>query len=339
MKAIGFYKGKSLEASDSFLDVELGMPQVLPNDVLVQIKAVSINPIDVKLRQTTPEQTTPKILGYDAVGIVTAVGSQVTNFVVNDRVYYAGSTKRNGSYAEFQAVDSRLIARAPRNLSDAQAAALPLTALTAYELLFEKFGLIPQANANQSQRLLIINGAGGVGSIMSQLANWSGLEVLATSSPENFYWLKEHGVTYPLDYHQELQPTLDSYKINRVGFIAALYNVIPYLDQLKNLIEPFGHLGTIVGVNQDLPLTAFKDMSASFDWEYMFTKSDYNFNLSSQGKILEKIAHLAETELLVSTLTHEISTGINAHNIKQATQLVEQGHTRGKVVVSGSFNG
>lgn len=339
MKAIGFYKGHALEAQDSFLDLEIDTPRILPHDVLVQVKAISINPIDIKLRQITPEQMEPKILGYDAVGIITEIGSQVTNFMVNDRVYYAGSTKRNGSYSEFQAVDSRLIARAPHNLSDAQAAALPLTALTAYELLFEKFGLIPQANANNNQRLLIINGAGGVGSIMSQLAHWSGLEVLATSSPKNFTWLKKQGVTYPLDYHQKLQPALNDYKINRVGYIAALHNIIPYLDQLTNLIEPFGHLGTIVGVDQALSLAPFKNGSISFDWEYMFAKSDYNFNLASQGAILATISNLVENDLLKSTLTQEISSGINAYNIKQATKLVEQGHTHGKIVISGAFNG
>ncbi|QIL50699.1 zinc-binding alcohol dehydrogenase family protein [Weissella coleopterorum] len=338
MKAIGFYEGKALETPDSFLDVDLKTPQLLSNDVLVQVKAISINPIDIKLRQTTKRQTIPKIIGYDAVGIVTSIGNQVTDFMIGDRVYYAGTTQRDGSYAEFQAVDARLVAIAPRNLSDPEAAALPLTALTAYELLFEKFGLTPVANANANQKILIINGAGGVGSIMSQLAEWSGLEVLATSSPRNFAWLKSYGVKYPLDYHQALQPALEQYGIKRVGYIAALHNIIPYLEQFPDLIEPFGHLGTIVGVEQALSLSIFKNLAVSFDWEYMFAKSDYDYNLASQGQILKTITYLVEQGHLKTTLNHAISTGINAINIKKVTQLVENGQTHGKIVVSGPFN-
>lgn len=260
-------------------------------------------------------------------------------FSVGDRVFYAGTTTRAGSNQEYQLVDERIAALAPKNLSDGEAAALPLTSLTAYELLFEKFGLIPEENANRGKKILVINGAGGVGSIFNQLAHWAGLEVYATASPKNFEWLKKTGVDYSIDYHQDLSKSFRELGIDQVEYVAVLFDITRYFDQIKHLVRPFGHVGTIVGIKEPLDIGVWKNQSISFDWEYMFAKTDYNYEVETQGEALAHIAALANEGIIRSTLSKVYSDGINAKNLKQATKDVETGHMLGKVVVSGPFNG
>lgn len=332
MKAIG------ATADHQLADVTLPKPSASSNQVLVQVDAVSVNPVDTKLKGTVNAVSAPKILGYDAVGKVVETGKEVTKFKVGDRIFYAGSTQMAGANAEYQLVDERLASLAPRSLTAAEIAAMPLTALTAYELLFEKMQFVGKANQNQKRTLLIINGAGGVGSIMSQLAHWAGITVLATSSPKNFDWLKHNHVDHPLDYHGDLLKEIQALGYTQVDGIAILYSPEDYFDLAAELVKPFGHIGSIVGSPVALPVYKIKNKAASFDWEYMFAKSDADYDVNSQGKILQLVARLLDQGVLTSTLTKVLTDGINAKSLTQAHELVAQGKIHGKLVLTGEFN-
>lgn len=335
MKAIGFYAGHPIEHADSFIEQKLPIPVPTGHDLLVKISGISVNPVDTKLRSTAKKEESFKILGYDAVGTVVAIGSEVQDFQIGDRVFYAGTTKRAGSNQEFQLVTEEIVALAPKNWTDAEAVSIPLTGLTAFELLFEKFGLLPQAQANEGD-ILIINGAGGVGSILSQLASWAGLTVYSTSSPAKFSWLRQMGSAHELDHHVPLQDSLRDLPRQSFDYIAVLYDVTQYFEQLTALIKPFGHIGTIVGIQESLPLGALKNLSVSFDWEYMFAKTDHDYRIASQGAILQQLAQLAEANKLKPTVTKTYQ-GITVEHLKQATRDVEAGHMQGKVVLVGDF--
>lgn len=215
---------------------------------------------------------------------------------------------------------------------------MPLTSLAAYELLFEKFGLIPEEGANKGKKILVINGAGGVGSVLNQLAHWAGLEIYATASPENFEWLEKLGVDHPIDYHDDLKDKMHELGVQKVDYIAVLFDITHYLGQIKHMINPFGHVGTIVGIHDALDISDWKNLSVSFDWEYMFAKTDYNYQIETQGQALKVIARLADEGQLTTTLSKVYSDGINAVNLKKATKDVETGHMLGKVVISSPFN-
>ncbi|MGK4184841.1 zinc-binding alcohol dehydrogenase family protein [Pediococcus pentosaceus] len=335
MHAVGFFEGLPINEERSFIDEKKIVPNLESRDVLVKVKAVSVNPIDTKLRKDSIKRNALRVLGFDAVGEVVDTGKEVEKFKIGDRVFYAGTTTRAGSNQEYQAVDERIVALAPKKLSDEGAAALPLTSLTAYELLFEKFGLIPEEGANKGKKILVINGAGGVGSVLNQLAHWAGLEIYATASPENFEWLEKLGVDHPIDYHDDLK---DELGVQKVDYIAVLFDITHYLGQIKHMINPFSHVGTIVGIHDALDISDWKNLSVSFDWEYMFAKTDYNYQIETQGQALKVIARLADEGQLTTTLSKVYSDGINAVNLKKATKDVETGHMLGKVVISGPFN-
>ncbi|MGM0219523.1 zinc-binding alcohol dehydrogenase family protein [Enterococcus sp. AZ126] len=339
MKVIGFYEGLPIENESSFVEERQPIPLPDSNDILVKVKAVSVNPVDTKLRQTAKKQDQLTILGFDGLGEVVSVGKNVRKFKIGDRVFYAGTTKRAGSNQEFQLVNEAIAALAPSNLSDEAAVSLPLTALTAYELLFEKFGLIPKEKANQGKTILVINGAGGVGSILNQLAHWAGLTVYATASPKNFDWLKKIGVDHPIDYHENLKHNIMKTGTQTVDYAAVLFNITSYMDTLTELISPLGNIGTIVGIEEKLDINQLKNKSVSFDWVYMFTKTDFDYKIETQGEALALISQLAEAEKIVPTVGKRYSNGINVANLKKATADVETGHMRGKVVISGLFNG
>lgn len=337
MHTIGFFEGLPIESTNSFINAIAEIPEVVGKDLLVKVNAVSVNPIDSKIRKDTPKRNALRVIGYDAVGEVIKVGDEVKNFKIGDRIFYAGTTTRHGSNQEFQLVDERLVALAPDNVSNEEAASLPLTSLTASELLFEKFGVIPEEGRNHGKSILVINGAGGVGSILTQLANWAGLETYATSNPNNFDWLKKNGVVHPIDYHGDLKENLRKIEAPQFDYIAVLFDITLYFDDIKNFVKPFGHVGTIVGINEPLDLSVWKDISVSFDWEYMFAKTDNNYLIDSQGETLKFISSLVENGRLVPTLSKVYDSGINADNLKRATKDVETGHMLGKVVVSGPF--
>lgn len=309
------------------------VPELGEHDLLVEVLATALNPIDLKLRQKLTDGQS-KILGFDAVGKVVAIGSEVSPDMIDQLVYYMGTTQRAGSFQRYQLVDERLAAKAPRSLSAAESAALPLTSLTAWELFFERFGLNPEEAANTGKTILIINGAGGVGSIASQLASWSGLKVYATSSPENFDWLQRNGAVHCLDYHQPLKDQLpDGLKFD---FIACFYDITFYIDQLAELIKPLGHIGTIVNTKEALDLNPLKNLSVSFDWEYAFAKTDF-YDDETQGNILGRIAELIDAGELQTTLARNFSDGISKENLLAGLKLVDEGHF-GKIVLSGGFH-
>ena len=339
MKAVGLFQDLPITESTSLVDLELTIPVASCQDVLTEVIAVSVNPVDTKLRQNTAALTEARILGFDAVGEVVSVGEDVTKFAVGDRIYYAGSAQRQGSNAAYQLVDQRLASKAPHNISAAEAAAMPLTALTAYELLFEKIGFVAEANANSGQTLLVINGAGGVGSIAIQLAKWAGIEVIATCSPKNNDWVKKNGADAVIDYHDNMTEQLQKLGHESLEAIIILHSTERYFDEAAALIAPFGHIASIVEATDTLNMNVLKNKSASFDWEFMFAKANYSYKMETQGEILAFIAERLDSGELTSTLTQEMTNGINAKSLKEAHALLEKSQMVGKLVLTGGFVG
>lgn len=333
-KVIGAYEGVT---PDKLIYGKKKLCHPTRQQILVKVMAISVNPIDTKLRQTLVKQSDLKIFGYDAVGKIVAIGNQVKNLKIGDAVFYAGTTKKDGSNAEYQLVDARLVAKKPINLTTAQSAAMPLTSLTACELLFDKMGLTPQANAHVGATILIINGAGGVGAIMTQLAKWLGMIVITTAGkPDSRKFCLEMGADFVVSHYQNYGQEIKQLGFRQVDFAVILNALEQHFTKVAELIAPFGRIGSIVASQQDLPLTKLKNKSVSFDWEYMFAKTDYDYKIESQGKYLELIAKLLDMRLLKSTLTTEFD-GINLVNLKKAHAMIESGHTIGKIVLSGSF--
>ncbi|MCO5533875.1 zinc-binding alcohol dehydrogenase family protein, partial [Enterococcus faecium] len=309
-KALGFYEGRSLNDPEVFIEKEIPIPICQAHDLLVEVQAVSVNPIDTKRRQITVLSEDFQIQGYDAVGIVKEIGSAASGFAVGDRVFYAGTTQRPGANQRFQAVDSRIAAKAPAGFSDGDLAALPLTSLTAWELLFEKFGYIPEENANQGS-ILLINASGGVGSIAAQLAKWAGLTVYGTASPRNNEWLKNNQVDHVLNHRLPLAE-----QINKpFSAIAIFYDASTYLPQLTKAIVPFGKVGMIVNTKEALDLNPFKNLSIDFYWEYMFAKTDAQVMFETQGAILKRIASLLVEGKIHTTAVQTIDGGITIENL------------------------
>ncbi len=325
--AFAAFDGRPITDPDCFTAVDLPIPTPAANEIVVAIQAISLNPIDTKLRANLQPQTDPKIFGYDAVGRVQALGADVHEFFVGQRVLYAGTTKKAGSYQHYQAVPANLVASAPAAAPATELAALPLVGLTAWEVLFEKMGFIPHADANRGKTLLVINGAGGVGSMLTQLAHWAGLTVIATASKPHFDWLREHGVDTPLDYHEHWQQAI----MRLVDGIAILYAPEPYLEAATKLIAPLGHIVTIVTPTKPLELAGLKPKSASFDQEYMFTKSDYGVAFKSTRAILDRIVTLYAGGKLTASVTAEAPLTLD--NLVAATQTLEAGHSTGKSVL------
>ncbi|AVL00287.1 zinc-binding alcohol dehydrogenase family protein [Pediococcus inopinatus] len=339
-QAIGFYKGLPIEDSNSLIDLKVPQQKATGRDILVKVEAVSVNPVDTKTRQHHPETKEPTIIGFDAYGTIEEVGDQVTGFSVGDSVYYAGTNQRPGSNQAYQLVDSRLVAHAPQKISGEEAAAMPLTSLTAWEALFERMPLIAKKDANRGQTVLIINGAGGVGSIAIQLAKWAGLTVVTTASrPETVEWVKKMGADIVLDYHQSLEEQLKAQNVHTIKFGLILQSPDVYLPQLANLIAPEGYITAIVENEKPLPMGGLlKAKSITFVWEFMFTKSIYQTDdMDSQGKILHQVAKLLDQKEVRSTLTLTLK-GINAQTLRRAHELVESNKMIGKIVVTGGFN-
>lgn len=331
-RVIGFEKGFRLSDGNHFETYEMMLPKLNKFDLVVKNLASSVNPVDTKLRQSGKGTSQPHVLGFDSVGIVTHLGSDVKNIEIGDRVLFAGTTKRFGSYSESQVVDSRIVAKLSSGIPTDEAAAMPLTFITAYEMLFEKMGLFPKENQNNGT-ILIINGAGGVGSVATQLAKWAGLTVITTASrKESKEWSKRMGADHIIDHHKDLTKQLKKIGYSSLPYILILHSTDRYFEEMSELLEPFGHLGSIVESNKDVDLAKLKNKSGSFDWEYMFAKTDYDFNIASQGKILELLVQLMQEQKIQSTLT-KIIPGFSPEVFYQAHQLVEEDKMIGKLVV------
>lgn len=320
---------------ESFIAFETSKPIPGGRDLLVKISAVSVNPVDFKIRQNSTKDTvleTPKIIGWDAVGIVEAVGEKVSLFKVGDEVFYAGDITKSGSNAEYQIIDERIVGRKPKTLSIEEAAVIPLTGLTAWEILFDRIRIHPEKDKGKS--VLIIGGAGGVGSIAIQLAKKvAGLTVIATASrPETIAWCKEQGADYVVD-HRNLIASVQEAGFQQVDFILDFVDTNSYWDVMVELIKPQGHIASITGSSDPVALNKLKNKSASFSWELMYTRSMYETDdMQEQHVILNKLADLLDQGILKSTLNLTL-TGLTVDNFKKAHELLESGKTIGKIAV------
>jgi NADPH:quinone reductase len=302
MKAIAVYHNLPTENPYCFEEVELAKPQVTGRDLLVRVKAVAVNPIDYKVRCSIKElPATPKILGWDAAGIVEEVGAETSLFEVGDEVMYAGSITRPGTNSEYQLVDERIVGRKPSNLSFVEAAALPLTTITAWEALFERLEIATKKTVQNKERtILIINGAGGVGSIAIQLAKQvAGLQVIATASrKESIAWCQQMGADYVINHHQSFNAQLANINLDLVDYILCLNNTDLHWQNMAEAIKPQGKICSIVGNKSPLDLDIFKNKSVTFAWEFMFTKSQYQTpDMRSQHDLLNRVSKLVEQSI------------------------------------------
>ncbi|AFS71652.1 Zinc-binding alcohol dehydrogenase family protein [Exiguobacterium antarcticum B7] len=334
MKAIGFQQHLPIKEANSLIDLEIERPVAQGQDVLVEVKAVSINPVDTKVRAHGSDESEPKIIGYDAAGIVVEVGDQASLFSVGDEVYYAGAINRPGSNSDFQLVDERIVAKKPGRLTFSEAAALPLTALTAYEALTDRLHLTFDAKSNLEKTMLIIGAAGGVGSIATQLANKAGLTVIGTASrPETIDWAKAHGAHHTINHHEDFRQQLEQLGYHHVDYIFCLNATDQHFEAMVDVIAPQGMICSIVETDQKLDLSALQQKSATFVWEFMFTRSLFETpDMIRQHEILTQVATWLDEETLETTVTQTL-IGLNAANLKEAHRLVESGKTIGKIVV------
>lgn len=335
MKAIGFKTSLPIENEQSFIAFESVKPVPGPNDLLVKIDAISVNPVDFKIRQSGAQNTvleTPKIIGWDAAGIVQAVGQDVTLFEVGDSVYYAGDLTKQGSNAEYQIIDERIVGKKPKTLSVEEAAAIPLTALTAWEILFDRIRITAERDKGKS--ILIIGGAGGVGSIAIQLAKKiAGLTVIATASrPETVEWCKQQGADFVAD-HKDLIASVREAGFEHVDFILDFVDTNAYWDTMVELIKPQGHIASITGSSEPVVLNKLKSKSVSFSWELMYTRSMYQTeDMIEQHNILNIVADLLDDGILKTTLNTTLN-GFTSENLKKAHELLESGRTIGKIAI------
>lgn len=329
MKAFGVTNNKL----DSFLEFDKTKEVPTGRDLLVKIEGISVNPVDIATRKgINTELKNPKILGYDGYGIVEEIGESVKNFQVGDKVFFAGDYTRYGSYQEYELIDERIVAHAPVQASIEKNVAMPLVTLTASELLFEKLHVNPAID-NRDKTILIINGAGGVGSIATQLAHLAGLKVIATASTsEKVKWVKDLGADLVVNHHHDLIKQVHDLGIKNVDYIVGLSDNDPHWQEIVELIKPFGTFATITNLRES-QISDLKSKSVDFAWEWMFTKAKFKLaSMSDQGAYLEKLAQGLDSGMIKSTVT-KVFHGLNVDNIKAATELVEAGHMMGKVVV------
>ena len=334
MKAVAFTHSRPIDDPDSLLDVDVPVPEPRHHDLLVEVKAVSVNPVDTKVRRNDEPLGEYRILGYDAAGVVRAVGSEVTNFGVGDEVFYAGVINRPGSNAEFHLVDDRIVGRKPKSLSFAQAAALPLTALTAWEMLFERFRIPRDQTAVGN--LLIVGGAGGVGSIAIQLAaELTDLTVIATASrPETVAWCQELGAHHVMDHTKDLAAQFKALALEVPEYIFCVSHQAQHWTALTHLLAPEGAIG-IIEASAPLDCSALRFKNCSVHFEYMFARGILQTKtMSAQHRILEAIAHLVDNGTLKTTMTENYGV-INASNLRRAHKAVEAGAGRGEIVLEG----
>ena len=306
-----------------------------PHDLRVRVEAVAVNPVDLKVRSTLAPDALPQVLGWDAAGVVEAIGDSVQRFRLDDAVMFAGAINRPGCQAESVLVDARLAGRKPANLSFAQAAALPLTGLTAWEALFERLGLDPEG-CDRGRTLLILGGAGGVGSLAIQLARRAELRVIASASrSESQAWVKQLGAEWVVDHSLPIGPQLDALGLDTVDAIANFHDTDRYWELMAERIRPQGAIVALVSSKGGLDLNLLKSKSVRFCWEYMFTRSQFHTpDMEQQGKILDTLANAVEEGTVVSTAQTFLQP-ICASTLNEAYILLQKGQSLGKIVISG----
>jgi len=337
MKAIALTRYLPIDDPESLVDVELPRPCASGHDLLVRIEAVSVNPVDTKVRAPRPEvEAQPKVLGFDAAGVVEAIGADVTLFKPGDAVFYAGDITRSGSNAEYQLVDERIVGHKPRSLDFARAAALPLTSITAWELMFDRMRLDPDGR-DAGKSLLIIGGAGGVGSIAIQLARRAGLVVIATASrPETIDWVRRMGAQHVVDHRKALGPELAALGFKHVDAIVNLADTDRYWTTIGELIAPQGQVGLIVEPKGALAIGGpFKAKCVGIHWETMFGRARFKTaDLIEQHRLLDRIAALVDAGEIRTTHTETLGK-IDAANLRAAHARIESGTTIGKLALEG----
>lgn len=335
MKAIAYYAPGAIDRADALLDIELPEPVPGARDLLVEVRAISVNPVDTKVRATAqPAAGEAKVLGWDVAGVVRAVGSDVTLFQPGDEVFYAGSIARAGANSELHVVDERIVGHKPATLDFAQAAALPLTAITAWELLFDRLGVARGGGAGQA--LLVVGAAGGVGSILVQLARQlTQLQVIGTASrADTAQWVRALGAHEVIDHSQPLAAQLQRIGVPEVALIASLTHTDSHFAQLVEAIAPQGRLG-LIDDPAVLDAKPLKRKSASLHWEFMFARSMYETaDMQQQHALLEEVAALVDAGVLRSTLGEHFGS-INAANLRRAHALLESAKAKGKIVLEG----
>ena len=335
MKAVAFTHYLPVENPKAFLDVDLEKPNPAGHDILVAIKAIAVNPVDTKVRAPKDDvEQTPRVIGYDASGIVEAVGPDVTLFKVGDAVYYAGDITRPGTNQEFHLVDERIVGHKPTSLSHVEAAALPLTTITAYEAFYDRLG-IDRDGADKGQTILIIGAGGGVGSIGIQLAKQSGMTVIATASrPETQAWVKELGADHVINHREDMVAQVRALGMHHIDHIA-IFNDMRHWDAAVELIRPQGGIVSIDNTDLPMPMGGMKMKAASLHWEFMFARSMHKTpDMIEQHKLLTYVAKEIDAGRIRTTLS-QVLAPINAANMREAHRLVETGKAKGKIVVEG----
>lgn len=334
MKAISFTQhALPIDNPQALIDISLPRPTPGPRDLLVEVRAVSVNPVDTKVRAGTFTKE-PKILGWDATGIVREVGAEVTLFQPGDEVFYAGSIARSGSYSEFHLVDERIVGHKPHSLSAADAAALPLTSITAWELLFDRLGVVE--GTGEGKCLLITGAAGGVGSMLVQLARkLTRLTVIGTASrQETADWVRQLGAHHVIDHSQPLLAQLQALGVPEIDYVASLTHTEQHFAQLVDVLKPQGRLG-VIDDPETLDVMPLKRKSLSLHWELMFTRSLYETpDMINQHHLLNRVSALIDQGVLQTTVGEHFGA-INAANMRRAHALIESGKARGKIVLEG----
>ena len=345
MKAIGYQDNLPINNEMALQDIIIDTPVASGRDVLVEVKAISVNPVDYKIREARPAAEGEfAIIGWDAAGVVTAVGDEVSLFSVGDRVYYAGDLTRSGSNAEYQLVDERIVGRMPESLSFSEAAALPLTTITAWEMLFDRLQVPVAASENADDTnttenrptILVVGAAGGVGSIMTQLLKTRTQAVIigTASRDESVKWLKTLGADYVINHHNPLSDELQKTGITEVDYVVSLNNTEDHYAEIIKCLKPQGKLG-LIDDPKTLDANALKLKSLSLHWEFMFARSMFNTpDMIEQHRLLNQVATMIDAGQLKTTVAHELGA-ITASNLRRAHQMLENREAHGKIVLEG----
>lgn len=335
MKAVGLYKYLPIENQESLVDLDIERPTPTGRDNLVKVKAIAVNPVDTKVRKPKGKvESEPRILGWDVAGIVEEIGPDCTLFQPGDEVFYAGSITRQGGNSEFHLVDERIVGKKPALLDFAEAAALPLTSITAWESLFDRLGINIDDPNNQKKSILIIGAAGGVGSIATQLAKLANLSVIGTASrPESVKWAKEHGADFVINHFQSFVPQLKEIGYEHVDYILCFNTTEKHWNNMAEAIAPQGKICSIEETDELIDITLLKNKSVTFVWELMFTRSMFQTDdMIEQHHLLNKVSELIDQKRIKTTVT-EVLSPINAENLRKAHATLEAGRTIGKIVL------
>lgn len=335
MRAIGYYKPE--KGVPPFEEVKIKKPIPTGRDLLIEVKAVSVNPTDWRTyKAKKPDDSSLTIAGQDVAGVVVETGPDCHLFKAGDEVYYAGSNIRPGGFSEFHVVDERIVGKKPKSLDFAEAAALPLTTITAWEAFYDRLGISRNPVDNKEKSILIIGAAGGVGSIATQLAKLAGLTVIATASrPESIQWTKENGADHIFDHHQPFEPQLKELGLSGVPYIFVLNNPDQHLKEMKKVILPQGKICSILPFEQPADLGELFVKSVTFVWELMYTRSLFQTDdMIEQHRLLNEVSNLVDSGNIRTTIRERI-TPINAANLRQAFDKSMSGRTIGKIVLEG----